>query len=450
MTTNAPSLRRFNVRRLAIAGGFGLLLVYVLLVSTGYVWLHYVRKNDRIGITQVAFFRWHQIRQAMAADQFAAGKSAWEAGNYQAAYLAFVSGVRNDPNDVDGRLLAARFLGAAGAVNLEINMLEDGLGRAPDDRRMLEQTFALLTTSGRDRHALDLLHKQFASKLSGANGPLLRTFEVLATLNSDGAAPAGLLLEKYPDLKANAESTPTVARVLWETKERLGAIDLFSAYVQSHPKDFFSYAQLARWQAACGLAEDGLGTAERACAQFPRDFAPRILLIDMTAAARTYGSSEWQKSVELFLKDFGDRPEAVSMLANLAGQNGWAGLARALYAVSANRQQNLGVLALAYSDALAANAQFGEAGQVLSQIEAQTEDGNPAFLRMLRQRQVEVAAARGDHDGTREYARRLAAVLHNDLDGMELVRRRFAQKGITEAVAELTTVPSASKAPGAR
>lgn len=437
MTTNLPSSRRSWLRRLAVVCAYGLFLIYVLFVSAGFVWMHYTRKIDRIGIVDVAFFRWHQVRKAMAADQFAAGRKAWEAGNYQAAYLGFSSGVRNDPDDVDGRLIAAKFLGAAGAVNLEINLLEDGLRRAPDDRRMIEQTLALLTTTGRDRHALDLLHKQYASKLSGANGALLRTFEVLATLNSDGAASAGLLLGKYPDLNANPESTPVVARVLWETKDRLKAVDLFSAYVRSHPKDFVLYAQLAKWQAACGLAGDGLETAERACVQFSRDFAPRILFIEMTAEARTYGSSEWRKALESYLRDFGDRPEAVTMLANLAGQKGWAGVARVLYEVSANRRQDLGVLALAYGDALVFNSQFSEAGELLSQIEAQTEDGNPAFLRLLRQRQVEVAAARGDHEGAREYARRLAAVLHDDPIQTENLRRHFAQAKIPEAVAEL-------------
>lgn len=443
---HAPSSRRLDGRRLAITGGIWLLLIYGLFVSTGYVWLHYALKNDRIGFAEVALFRWHRVRQAMAVDQFAAGKTAWEAGDFQAAYLALVSGVRNDPDNVEGRLLAAHFLGAAGSVNLEIGFLEDGLRRAPDDRRLIEQTFTLLTASGRDRHALDLLQERYASKLSGPNGPSLRTFEVLATLNTAGAESASALLERYQDLKQSGDSAPVVARVLWETKGRLSAIDLLATYVQSHPSAFASYAQLAEWQSAAGLAGDALQTAQRACEQFPKDFVPQILLIEMTAAARTTGSPQWLQAVESYLKDFGDRPEAITYLANLAGQQGWTGLARVLYEVGASRQQNLGVLALACCDALAFNSHYGEAAQVLAEVEAQSEDGNAAFLRLLRQRQVEMAAARGDHEGAREYARRLAAALGSDPDAVEMVRRRFVQEKIPEAVAELTTVHSGAKA----
>ena len=373
-----------------------LLLLYGMYVTTGYVWLRYVMKNDHVSISEVALFRLKEVRRGMAAEQFASGKKAWDAGKYQAAYLAFISGVRNDPDNVAGRLMAASFLGSAGAVNLQINLLEDGLRRIPDDRQLIEQTFTLLTTTGRDRRALDLIHKQYASKLSGPNGPLLRTSEILATLNTDGAAAADVLLEKSPDLKNRPESAPVVARVLWGTRVRLAAIDLLAAYVQAHPDVFASYSQLAGWQAAAGMASDAVQTAQRACAQFPQDFAPRELLIQMLAASQTLESVEYQKAVESYLKDFGGSPEALSMLASLAGRQGWVTLARTLYVVAASRQPNLAVLALAYSDALVRVSQLSDAQRVLTEVEAQSDDANTAFQRLLRQRQVEVAAARGD------------------------------------------------------
>jgi hypothetical protein len=346
--------------------------------------------------------------------------------------------------------MTASFLGAAGAINLEINLLEDGLTRAPEDRRLIERTFAVLTTAGRDRHALDLLHKQYATKLSGPNGPLLRTSEVLATLNADGAAAAKAFLQKYPDLLKNSQSAPVVARVLWETRERLAATELLSVYVQAHPDVFSASAQLAAWQAAGGLAGDAVQTAQRACTQFPRDIAPRVRVVEMIEASETSGSPNWRKAVEAYLKDFGSRPEALVMLADLAGRKGWAALARTLYVVCANRQSNLAVLALFYSDALAQTSQLSDAQRVLAEIEAQTDDTNTAFLRLLRQRQVEVAAARGNPDGARDFARRLAAVTRSDPDALEILRRRFAQKGITEAVAELTSAPGTVKATGVR
>jgi hypothetical protein len=207
------------------------------------------------------------------------------------------------------------------------------------------------------------------------------------------------------------------------------------------------YAQLAKWQAAGGLSGDALQTAKKACGQFPRDFAPRILTIEMTAEAQTLGSPECQKEIESYLIDFGGRPEAITMLANLAGEKGWVGLARVLYVVSAGRQPNLGDLALSYADALAKDAQLSDAQRVLTEIEGQTDDANVGFQRTLRRRQIEVAAARGDHDGAREYARRLMAVSGGDTDAIETFRRRFVKLGISEAVSELTRTSGIAKTP---
>jgi hypothetical protein len=103
------------------------------------------------------------------------------------------------------------------------------------------------------------------------------------------------------------------------------------------------------------------------------------------------------------------------------------------------------MLALYYSDALARNSRFSDARQVLAQVEQQSEDGNSQFLALLRQRQIVVAAALGDHDGARELARRLASALRNDPDGLEVCRRRFVQQGITEAAAELASASVAGK-----
>ncbi len=441
MTTNASSLRRPKWRRLAVGGGFGLVLLYVLFVSAGYLWLRFALKNDQTSLAKVALLRWKEIRHGMAAEQFAAGKSAWEAKNYQAAYLAFSSGVRNDPDNVAGRLMTASFLDAVGAAKPAIALLEDGLARAPDNRQLIERTFDLLIARGRDGHALDLLHKQYSSELAGANGPMLQTYEVLATLNAEGSAAARKLLEKYPGLGKRQQSAPVVARVLWESRERLAAIELLSACLDAEPGAFSTYAQLAEWQLAAGMADDARQTAQRAVAQFPKDLAPRILLISTI----TYDLRQGQQEVASYLKDFADRPEALALLANLAGRKGWIGLARALYEVGADRQPDLRMLALYYSDALVRGSRFSEARQVLEQAEQQAEDANSSFMATLRQRQIAVAAALGDHDSTRELARRLAAVLRSDPDGLEICRRRFAQQGITEAAAELSAASTPSK-----
>ena len=447
MTSNSPSPRRLNVRRLAIGGSVGLVLIYLLFVSAGYLWLRHALHNERIGLVDVALCRWKEVRRTMAAEQFAAGKKAWEAKDYQAAYLALTSGVRNDPLNAAGRLLTANFLGAAGAVNLEVTLLEEGLSHTPDDPQLLEQTLALLTATGRDARALELLRKQYATKLTGTNGLLLRRSELLATLNAEGATAARQLLEKYSDLKRHHPATPVVAQVLWESQDRLAAIDLLSGFLQSQPGAYSVYAQQADWQASMGMKIEARKTAERACAQFPSELAPRILLIATASPNEFEISQRSQQEIATYLKDFADRPEAIPLLASLAGRNGWVNLAHTLYAVGADRQPNLAMLALSYSDALARTAHLNEARQILAQIELQAPDGNSSFMSTLRQRQIVVAAALNDHDGTREFARRLAAALRNDPDGLEVCRRRFIQLKIPDAAAELASTTSAAKSP---
>jgi tetratricopeptide (TPR) repeat protein len=444
MTTYASSSRRPNWRRLAVGGGLGLALLYALFILMGYLWLRYALKNDRISVGEIALFRLKEIRRGMAGEQFAAGKSGWDAKNYQGAYLAFSSAVRNDPDNVAGRLMAASFLGAVGAVNLEVNLLEDGLARAPDDPRLIEHAFGLLTATGRDSHALDLMHKQYSSNLTGPNGLLLRMYEVLATLNTEGIGAAQKLLDRHPELRKSHKSAPVVARVLWESRERLAAIELLSAYIDAEPNILSAYVQLADWQTAAGMMDDARQTAERARTQFPKDLEPRILSIGLT----TYDLQRGQQEIASYLKDFSDRPEAIVLLANLAGRKGWVELARTIYEVAANCQQDLRALALYYSDALLLNSRFREARQILAQVELQSEDDNSLFMAQLRPRQIEVAAALGDHDGIRDLTRRLAAAVHADPVQLEVFRRRFVQLGITDAVAELASASAAGKTAG--
>ena len=196
------------------------------------------------------------------------------------------------------------------------------------------------------------------------------------------------------------------------------------------------------------MSLDALRTAEQAVARFPGELPPRVLLIELLSPVKLGFSHQWRPEIEAYLRDFGGRPEAVALLAELAGRKGWVDLARTLYEVEANHPQNLSLLALYYGDALSYfPAHLAELGQLLAQIEAQIPESNAAFMVQLRQRQVIAAAARGDHDAAREYARRLAATLHGDPDAVEGCRHVFQKIGIPEAVAELTARAVAVKAP---
>jgi hypothetical protein len=435
-----------RLRQLAILAGLALVFCYVAGVTAGYLWLTQVRKLGQVGVLDVALFRVQNVRHAMAAQQFTRAQAEWDAKNYQAAYVAFSTALRQDPDNVTGRLKAAGFFRAVGAANLGQILLEEGLARDPGEKRLIEATFDLLLGTGRDRHALDLLHKTYPAGFSGPNQLLLETDELLATLSVDGAAAAKKLLERYPDLATHAPAAPVVARVYWESAERLKAISLLASYLQSQPAVFVDYLRLASWQTAAGQPDAAIRTAEQACAKFPGDLQARVVLIEMQAAAAPDGRPA-AKVIESYLRNYAARPEAIPLLAALAGSKGWVDLARGLYELGALRQANLDVLALYYSDALVRSARFAEVQLVLAQIEAQTPEASTAFQVQLRQRQIIAAAALGQSEQVRDFARRLGSTLGNDPDGLEICRRIFQKLNIGEAVAELTPRAAPAKAP---
>jgi hypothetical protein len=433
------------LRRLATYALLGLLSLYALGVAAGYSWLRYLRKNDQVRVLDVALFRTEAIRRAIAAQHFASAQAEWDAKNYQAAYLYFLAAVRQDPDNVPGRLSAVRFLRSVGAGGLGLAMLEEGLARAPEERRLIEPTFELLLGFGRERHALDLLRERYKAGLAGPNGLLLQRFQVEATLVADGAPAAKELLRQYGALATDPESASVVAKVLWESAERLKAIDLLQQYLQTRPEDYADYVQLAGWQEAAGQPAAAVETARRATVKFPRELRPRVLLIEMLFAETPAGPAVPQ-AILAYVREFGGQPEAILELASLAGREGWVDLGRSLYETGANRQLDLNLLALAYSDALARTSQFSEVREILTQLEAQAPEANVAYMVQLRQRQIIASAALGDATNIREYTRRLAALLGRDPDGLEVCRRLFRKLRIPEAVAELSGRPAIASA----
>jgi len=437
------------LRRLALYGGLILFSVYAILVLGGYAWLHYARKNDQVGLLDVALIRLGSIRSSLAAQHFAEAQKEWDAKRIPAAYLLFSAAVRQDPYNVPGRLKAVEFLRSLGGGKLALVMLEEGLAYLPDDRRLIEATFDYLLVTGRDRRALDLLKLRYGSAFSGPNATLLQRYEVQATLVTDGAAAAKRLLDQHPQLLQDTPSAPAVARIWWETQERTKAISLLRSYVQTQPAPYPEYAQLAAWQLASRLSTDAIQTVRTAIAKFPQELAPRILLIDVLL---TSGPNDpaGQEAITAYLRDFAGRPESILELASYAGRKGLVELARSLYQIGATRQVDLNLLAIYYSDALVREQRFKEIREILSQVESQAPENNPNFMLQLRQRQVINAAALGDSDNVREYTRRLASTLAQDPDGLDICRRLFRKLGINEAVAELagrsTTAPTTAAA----
>ncbi len=417
--------------------GVGLVLLYVTGVTAGYCWVHYVLRNESVRWVDVAALRWKEVRRGMAAQQFAVANREWQAKNYQAAYLAFASGLRNDPDNAAGRLTVVRFLMEMGSVPLAVKALEEGYGRSPEHTGMRDRLFEVLFTTGRDRRALELVRRRLGERPPETEAAVLRIHQVQATLNAEGAKAARLLLDQYADLEKTEAAWPVVAQVRWETQDRLQAIGLLAKFNQARPGDVTAIAKLTEWYLAAAMTTEALAVAEAARARAPSELAPRLLLIEVEAA-RTFKGKEWTRSIESYLVDFKDRPDAVGQLALLAGRKGWIDLSRQLYALGVMRQSDLRLLAIAYCDALLINSKFREASEILGQIEAQVSDGPAGFLQQVRQRQVLTAAKLGDSNSVREFSRRLVASLRSDPQQLETTRRFFERRGLTEALAEFS------------
>jgi len=427
-----------RLRQLALfaaAAGFGL---YLAGITGGYLWLRLGRKVEQVRYLDVALLNVRGVRRSIAVQQFATGKGELAAKNYQAAYVAYASAIRHDPENVPGRLEVAEFYRQVGAPVLAQNLMEEGLALAPQDRRLIEPAFDLLITTGRDRQALKLLHSLYPAGFAGPNALTLQAYEVFATLTADGPAPARQVLARYPELPRHVPAAPIVARVFWESGERPRAVALLAEYVRTQATvTFADFGRLAVWQLAGGQNVEAVRTAEQACIRFPADLGAHVLLVEMRSAGTTDGRPALDE-VEHYLRDQGGRPEALTRLAALAGNKGWVDLARILYELGVARQGELPQLALHYSDALMTRARFAEAAPMLAQIETQAPEGDVGFLVQLRQRQVIAAAATGDGTGVREYARRLGSIIGNNPEGLEICRRLFLKLNIPDAVAELT------------
>lgn len=432
---------RVNFPRLISVGLLALVLVYAGIVVCGYTWLSHFRKLEQITVSDVALIRWKQVRRNIAAQQFKTALAEWQAGKFQSAFLAFSTALRNDPDSIDGRLQAADFFSQANAVGLAVNVLKDGLQRQPRNLQLIEKTFDLLTATSREREALALLRGPLAGELNGPNGATLRTYELLAVLGAEGPAAAQSLLAQYPDLRQRAASGVAVSRVLWVTKERFAAIDALKAYIRERANDYSGYALLAQYLEAAGMIVEARETADLACVNIPNEIAPRILRIGTLSPITPTDFRRWGDEIKTYLMDFRAKPESLGYLAELAGRKGWVDLARALYDAGLTLQLDGRVLALHYVDALLQNSRTNEAKQILDDLDLQTEDVG-SFSTLLRQRQVEVAAAGADRDGAREGAKRLASALHQDPDRLEFLRRRFELLGAMEAAAEMKSALS--------
>jgi predicted Zn-dependent protease len=274
---------------------------------------------------------------------------------------------------------------------------------------------------------------------------LLRTYEVSASLNIEGPAAARRLLDGYPDLKTTTRSLPVVASVLWATQDQPAAIETLAAFVKAEPDNFTGYAALADYQQRAGLVSEARQTADLACARFPTEFAPRLVRIAIMAPAKPADFPAWEREINSYVQDFGAKPEAVLMLAEISGQKGWVDVARLLYEAGAGRQQDFRILAMYYSDALMDQGRFPEAQRVLAEIDRQTPD-TASFSVLLWQREIVAAAACGDHDSARDSARRVASALRLNPEGLESIRQRFIKLKIPEAVAVLTLTAPEPKA----
>lgn len=419
---------------IALAGCVGL---YITGALAGFLFVRYVRKNEYIGFMDVALLRWGEVRKTMAAQQLLKAREDAKAGDLQSAFLAYNFAVGGNPDDVEGRLEAVEFLKSIGSFPLAVSMLEGGLARRPDDPRLIDATFSSLLSGGRDVRALELLSRRASPTKEDPNRLRLLRYHLTALLNSGQDREALQLLSANADLETDPLSQVIVARIRWQNQERLRALELLSRHVQKSDASLPDFAQLMSWQLLASLGDDAIATARSAVQRFDGRVEAHLMLVEATGVHRP-NSREWSDATLDFLRRFGEQPKALIDLGGLSARRGWIEMARTVYELSALRVNQLGMFAFFYSDALVKNGRFREANAILAQVETQSAEANPVFVGQLRHRQVIVAAALGDMVAARDHARRLAALLRNNPDSLDVSRRHFQQLGLAVAVAELT------------
>lgn len=424
---------RLNIPRLLLVLGAACAMVYVVFVAIGYVWLHQMRKVENVEVLDVALLRVGRVKHKIGENQFAQATQAWKDAKYQAAYIAFLSGVRNAPDFVSGRLEAASFLVMVGLPNLAVITLEEGWRRSPADEPLMVRTLDLLTGTGRDREALRLLREPVFKNLPAERMAIIHMYELYATLNLEGAVAAKAMLDARPEVRARVLSAPVVARVLWASGEKAAALELLQAYIGVKPKELVGYSLLMEYQLAEGKIAEAQATSQQACTELPSNPPARLLRLDAFSANNP---AAWKTEMEGYLTDFRAQPQALALLAELAGKKGWVLLTRGLYEASLGRDADARIPAMFYAEALFRTRHAQEALDVLAALERQSTDES-GFMVLLRQRQIVFAAAIGKNDEAQEYARRLASSLSRDPERLESTRRRFAQVGLTDVAALL-------------
>jgi tetratricopeptide (TPR) repeat protein len=422
--------------RLVLVLTLGLIGLYAVGVGCGYFWLQKVKNFPQVGVMDVAMLRWRAIRRDIAKEQFAAAERDWKEEKMQPAFLSFITAVRNDPDNVAGRIKTADFYVATGSAARAPDLLEEGLKRSSRNRALMEKTLDLLTTIGRDREALTVIREMLRDELNGPNRAMLRSYEVLATLNLDGVAAAKTLLEQHPEVNDYAGSAHTRAQIAWESRDRMHAIEILTTSLQQEKTLYANYALLAQYQESAGMSSDARDTAFAAVRNLPHEMGSHILLIALLDPNSGADAASWKTAVSNYLTEFGDTPGAIPALAEVASRKGWSDFVRGLYQIQLVRGREVRLIGLYYADALVAQNRPDDANQVLSDLALQFPDRGPLAL-LLWQRQVEVASALGLDDDAREAARRLGTALSQDPDRLRMIRRRFDRMGLKDASTEL-------------
>ncbi|HEY9156143.1 MAG TPA: hypothetical protein VIM69_13490 [Opitutaceae bacterium] len=422
--------------RLVLVLIVGLIGLYAIGVGGGYFWLQKVKNFPQVGVMDVAMLRWRAIRRNMAKEQFVTAEHDWKEGKIQPAFLSFITAVRNDPDNVEGRIKTADFYIATGSGARAPDLLEEGLKRSSRNRALIERTLDLLTTMGRDREAITVIRERLSDELHGPNRAMLHSYEVLATLNLEGVAAAKNLLAQYPEVNEYPGAAHTRAQIAWESHERMHAIEILTKAIEQEKTVYSNYALLAQYQESAGMNSDARETAFSAVRNIPHEMGSHILLIALLDPKSGADAASWKTAVSNYLTEFGETPGAIPALAEVASRKGWSDFVRGLYQIQLVRGREVRLIALYYADSLATEHRDDDANQVLNDLALQFPDQGPLAL-LLWQRQVEVASALGLDDDAREAARRLGTALSQDPDRLRMVRRRFERMGLKAASVEL-------------
>lgn len=274
---------RLRVRWLRVAGAAAAAALLCYLAAATALYGH---TRFRRGIASVRYLdlvlpsRWDRFRTAVGEHQLEQAEHLRRAGRFAEALVFARAGIVRAPAHREGRILAARLLGAAGRADDAHRLLLEGLAHHPLDPTLLTDLLHGLWQRQEDHRTIELV-RQLAPTAAHARESLhlLLTAGAAAALARGHFDAAEDFVHRDPALAAARSGRHLLARIDWERGLRPLALVRIRQLATEHPGDAAIHRDLADWLRASGHADEARRAVLGLHLALPHRPEPRLELI---------------------------------------------------------------------------------------------------------------------------------------------------------------------------